>query len=74
MAETSNNNEQGWLKQQVYVLQELKRLGASIDGISEKLTIMRLDITKLNMKSGIWGAVAGMLPAIAILLFILLRG
>ena len=34
----------------------------------------KLEITKLQMKAGLWGALAGMLPSVAVILFWLAKG
>ena len=36
--------------------------------------VMGLDIAKLQIKSGLWGAAAGLVPSIGVALFFLLKG
>ena len=56
--------DNGFSKWQEYILQELKRLGEVIDKFDGKLDKINVAIAVLRVKSGIWGAIAGLIPAI----------
>lgn len=42
---------------------EIKSLREEVKGQRELITQLRIDVRALHVKSGIWGALAGMLPA-----------
>lgn len=72
---TENNND--WGAWSHHVLIELKRLNTNQESmdkdISEKLTSMKIEISQLQVKAGIWGAIGGAIPVIVVLLFKLLN-
>ena len=45
------------------IILKLETLEGDIKSLDEKITLCRVDIAGLKVKSGIWGAVAGMIPA-----------
>lgn len=69
---TEGLNNNGWDRWQNYVLNELKRLNSSYEGIvgtmsnirANDLTKIKTEISALKVKSGIWGLMGGMIPAI----------
>lgn len=63
----------GWKEYSKLVLSELKRLDQNQKDQFEKLEIISRQIAVLQIKSSLWGAVAGTVPAIGAVLFILLR-
>lgn len=72
---TENSNDWGaWSN---HVLIELKRLNSNQEAmeheLSEKLTSMKIEISQLQVKAGIWGAIGGAIPVVAVLLFKLLN-
>ena len=48
--------------------------GRSHAEIMASVNANKLEITKLQMKAGLWGAAAGLLPAVAVALFWLAKG
>ena len=64
-----NGNGGDWNIWSKYVILELKRLNECNEHLSEKIAEMREDIIILQVKSGIWGAVAGAVTVITVLLF-----
>ena len=67
-AEKSN----GWSEWQNHVLCELQRLSTSIDNLSTIIHDNSKELAALKVKAGIWGAIAGMIPSIGVLLWFLL--
>ncbi len=65
--------DNGFSKWQEYILQELKRLGEVIDKFDGKLDKINVAIAVLRVKSGIWGAIAGLIPASIVILYLILK-
>lgn len=74
-----NNISDGWSEQEKLVLHELKRLAESHENLIEKINGYEMrnleqhakinaEIVQLKVKSGAWGAVAGTMTAIMIIL------
>ena len=75
----------GWNEYQKLVMSELERLDRSIKGnskgnddahdkITKQLQEIRIDITKLQMKAGVWGLMGGLIPTISVILFWIAKG
>ena len=45
-----------------------------VDALDEKITLVRIDVAQLKVKAGIWGAAAGMIPAVVTGLAVLVSG
>ena len=61
-----------WSEYQKLVLAELERHGSLISEIDEKIGNLRVEIAMLKVKSGIWGAAAGLVSVMVFLLYQLL--
>ena len=83
MAQTNN----GWSEWQNHVLAELRRLSGGIDilikhndddhkeiraCISEHKEETAAELAAIKVKSGIWGLIAGLIPAVGALIYFLL--
>lgn len=44
--------------------ERLNRIEQKLDKVADDLTIVRENVAALNVKAGIWGAVAGLLAAL----------
>lgn len=66
-------SESTWTEWSQYVLKELERLNACYEKVDSRLGAIERDIVSLKIRSGVWGAIAGMVPAIGVLLYTLLR-
>jgi len=64
----------GWNEWSKHVLLELERLDESIKTMDDHVKRMHVDLATLKVKSGVWGALAGLIPAVAALLIIAIRG
>jgi hypothetical protein len=75
------DNWQDWSK---YVLKELERLNTAIDAIREECVKIRVNINELHIevatlktefriRAGIWGAVAGAIPAAIIIVYYVVK-
>jgi len=67
-------NTDGWSKSELFVIEELKRLSLELGKTQAGLSIfkremlehygdLKADIKGLNVKAGIWGTIAGVIPA-----------
>ena len=57
-------NPDGWGEWSRYVLKTLERLDEDIKELTDTIGGMRRDVVMLQVKSGIWGALGGMIPVI----------
>ena len=55
-----------WSEYEKLVIAELKRLNQSYEGLRENIEKLNLELTKLKIKAGIWGAIAGAIPGLSI--------
>lgn len=56
--------EPGWSYYEKLVTAQLAALEQKVGDIDEKLTLLRIDVAQLKVKAGLWGAAAGMVPAL----------
>ena len=57
----------GWDEWSKFVLSELKRLSMAYEGLRETSEGIRIEIAKLKVKAGIWGAIGGAIPVIVMM-------
>lgn len=76
--------DNGWDNYKLLVVDTLKRLEQAaqdhdrrdderFEKLHETLEGIRSDISSLKFRSGVWGALAGMIPALAVLLVLYLE-
>jgi len=64
----------GWSEYEKLVMSTLERYQTWLENINLKLEQVNTEITKLKIKAGVWGALAGMIPvAITILIYLLMK-
>lgn len=63
-------DDDGWDTYKRLVLAELERVNERLEALLEDQIQMRESIAGLKVKSGIWGAVGGALPAIVTLIVV----
>ena len=63
-----------WNTWSMFVLKELERLNKSYNDLDEKIDRININLTKLNVKSGVWGMAGAAIPTVGAILFILLKG
>ena len=72
-----SNGESNWSEWAKYVLktlEELKAQGAERDKVLNKLvTEIKIIQTKMTMRAGLTGAIAGFLPAAAVAIYALIK-
>ena len=59
-------DDNGWPEYQRLVLAELQRHGVWLAALDQKLDDLRVEVAMLKVRSGLWGAVAG-LVAVAVM-------
>ena len=65
--------DNGFSKWENYILKELKRLGDVVKEFNGKLDDINVAIGVLKVKSGVWGAIAGLVPASIVILYLILK-
>jgi hypothetical protein len=68
------NESNGWSAYEKLVMSKLETLEERVDGIDDKLTLVRIDVAGLKIRAGIWGATAGMIPAFVTSLAVMAGG
>jgi len=63
-----SNGDNSWERYQNLVIKELDRYGDELGKVRKELEQLRVEIAMLKVKSGLWGAAAGTIPAIVVLL------
>ncbi len=65
--------DNGFSKWENYILKELKRLGDVVIEFNKKLDEINVAIGVLKMKSGIWGAIAGLIPTSIVIIYLIFK-
>lgn len=63
----------GWIEWRKYVLEELKRLNGCYEEQHRLFQESQVEIAVLKIKSGIWGLVAGLIPATGLLIYYIVK-
>lgn len=61
--------QNGWNEWSKYVLKELERLNTCQERIEHDIGTIKTEIATLKVRSGVWGGVAGLIPAIGVLIY-----
>jgi len=69
-----NNGNGGFLEYRRLILSSLKNLDEKVGAMDEKIDTIVTEVALLKLKSGLWGAVAGAIPAVVVLIIIVIRG
>lgn len=59
----------GWDEWGRHVLTEMERLSEGQKAMQTTLVCVQVSIAKLKIKAGVWGALAGMIPAVVMIVF-----
>lgn len=68
-----DTDKDGWTEWRALVLRKLDAHREDLRDLRKDLAICRTDIAGLKIKSGVWGAMAGLIPVVAALLWFALR-
>ena len=63
----------GWHEWGKHVLKELDRLNECYEGAIKTAQENKVEIAMLKVKSGAWGFLAGLLPAIGVLIYYIVK-
>ena len=66
----SNGDWNAWCK---YVLLELRRIADTQENLEKRLNAIDVQVGGLNIKSGVWGAIAGTIPVCILIIYRLLE-
>lgn len=64
----------GWSQYQRLVLDKLEHIDQRLTALEEAQVLVRIDVAKLNVKAGLWGGLAGFIPASLIVVVNILNG
>ena len=70
ISDPTSDPTNGWIEYKKLILSDLKELNDDYKGLRGEIAALREDVAGLKVKSGIWGAIAGVIP-VAIGLLIL---
>lgn len=66
--------EQQYTPFETLIIAKVDSIDQKVDHMDEKLTLVRIDVAQLKVKAGIWGAAAGMVPALVTALAVFFGG
>jgi len=69
----NDNHNDTWEEWSKYILNELVSLNKRTDDINKQLTQIHVELATLKVKSGIWGAIAGFIPAVIASIYFLIK-
>lgn len=69
-----SNEASGWSAYERLVMNKLETLETRVDAVDEKVVLLRIDVAQLKVKAGVWGAAAGMIPAMLTVALTLVTG
>ena len=72
MKEADNDN--GWNEYKKMLLSDRKNNRENFEKLFEKIDEIRVDIATLKVKSGIWGAIGGLIPVAIMIAYLLIKG
>ena len=52
-----------WMEHRQFIVRKLDEQSAEISALHEQVTLMRIDLAMLKVRAGMWGALAGAIPA-----------
>jgi len=71
---TNVPNQSEWSAYEKLVMSKLDALDRGLLDMQEQLVLVRVDVATLKVKSGVWGAAAGLIPAAITVAFVILSG
>ena len=71
MEEAHNNN--GWSEWGKHVLKELERLNDCYESQTKLIQSIQIEIAMLKVKSSVWGGIAGLIPALGLLIYYIIK-
>ena len=74
MVKSNSDDSNGWDEWKNAVLMSLNEIKAEQKDTRKENSQIRTDISKLQVKSGIWGMVGGVIPVAIMIAFEIIRG
>ena len=62
MPEKFDVSDNSWFVWSKHVLMQLERNSKCLNEIKQELTLAKIEIARLKVKSGVWGAIGGAIP------------
>lgn len=56
---------EGWSRYEKLVLHRLETVDERLEALEEQVVLMRIELAQRKVKAGLWGALAGSIPAVA---------
>ena len=60
-----DNSQKSWDSWREHVLAEIKRANDNLDTLAKSQQMLHIEIARLQIKSGIWGLMGGVIVALA---------
>lgn len=60
-----------WFEYRKYIVSTLEKQSEELEAIRDQMVLLRIDLAMLKVRSGVWGAVAGSIPAAIAVLAVL---
>ena len=64
----------GWSQYEKLVLDKLETIDDRLAALEEGQVLVRIDVAKLKVKAGLWGGLAGFVPAAIVVVMTLISG
>lgn len=64
----------GWSAYEKLVLDKLDTLDERMTSLEDGVVLVRIDVAKLKVKAGLWGGIAGLIPAVIGVAMIFISG
>lgn len=61
------DENESWNTWRKHVLAEIKRVNGNAEKIQDGVHSLKVEIAKLQVKSGVWGLVGGMVPVVVLI-------
>ena len=66
-------NGDGWGEWRKYVLKELERISDCHEAQRKIMQQIQVEIAMLKVKSSVWGGIAGLIPALGLLIYYIIK-
>lgn len=61
------NDQESWDNWRTHVLAEIKRANDNFSILTNAVSSLHIETAKLQVKSGIWGVIGGMIPVVLLI-------
>ncbi len=60
---TPDRTTDGFMEYRQYIVRKLDEQSEELKALRDEVTLMRIDLAMLKVRAGLWGALAGAIPA-----------